>query len=152
MKVRFDLVNESAVSFARDHGGELTRKWLLPELADSALSQLRALVVQAIQEGWSVRQLGAKIETAWGIARMFADTVAMTEIASAQENGNLIGWRQSQVVRAKRWVLGSEHKAADTCDQNVAAGEIPIDQPFPSGVLTPPAHAGCVCCLAAVTK
>ena len=64
MKVRFDLVNEPGVAFAREHAGELTRNWLLPGLADSALTQLRALVVQAIQEGWSVRQLGAKIETA----------------------------------------------------------------------------------------
>ncbi len=152
MKVRFDLVNESAVSFARDHGGELTRKWLLPGLADSALNQLRALVVQAIQEGWSGRQLGAKIETVWGIARMLADTAATTEIASAQENGTLIGWRQSQVVRAKCWSPGSERKALDACDQNAAAGEIPIDQLFPSGVLTPPAHAGCSCCLSAVLK
>ena len=83
---------------------------------------------------------------------MLADTVATTEIASAQENGTLIGWRQRQVVRAKRWVLGSEHKATDACDQNAAAGEIPIDQPFPSGVNTPPAHAGCSCSLSAVTK
>jgi hypothetical protein len=148
----FNLINEPAVAFAREHAGELTRKWLLPDLSDDAVRELRALVVQAVQEGWSGRQLGLELEKAWGIGRSLADVVGHTEVASAQENGTLIGWRESGVVRAKQWLLGNDHKVADACDQNATAGEVPIEQPFPSGVMVPPAHLGCSCCVIAITK
>jgi hypothetical protein len=148
----FNVENESAVAFARGHAGELTRKWLLPDLSDGAVGKLRALVVQAVQEGWSGRQLGLELERVFGIFRALADVAGHTEIASAQENGTLVGWRESGVVRAKQWRMSSDHKASDACDRNAAAGEIPIDKPFPSGAMVPPAHAGCSCFVIAVTK
>ncbi len=148
----FNQVNEAAVTFAHEHAGELTRKWLLTDLLDDAVGKLRALLVRAVREGWSGRQLGLELEKAWGIMRSLADVIGHTEIASAETNGSLIGWRESGVVRAKRWLMPSDHKASDACDKNAAAGEVPIDQPFPSGVMVPPAHAGCSCFMAPVTK
>ncbi len=43
----------------------------------------------------------------------------------------------------KRWY--AEPGACGKCVANAAAGDVPLDQPFPSGAMQPGAHNGCAC-------
>ena len=78
--------------------------------------------------------------------------IARTEISDALSEGNLQSWKASGVVEGKEWVLGSEHGVPDICDENAAAGVIPIDATFPSGDDRPTAHVQCVCDLLPVVR
>jgi len=46
-----------------------------------------------------------------------------------------------------RWVFGDEGPCPD-CDDNALAGPTAKGEPYPTGQLHPPAHAGCRCLLA----
>ncbi|HLW72167.1 MAG TPA: hypothetical protein VKS22_16275 [Candidatus Binataceae bacterium] len=163
-----NVVNADAAAFAAARGAELVgmrydeagalvanpdASWAI---TDSTRELLRGTVRQAIEEGWSAQQLGAAVESSYAFSATRAAMIGRTEIARASEQGTLSGWRNSGVVDAVRWVLGSEHDddvpGGDECDDNAEAGAIAIGEAFPSGDEAPPAHPNCICALEAVVS
>ena len=49
---------------------------------------------------------------------------------------------------SSRWVVDDDGRPCPDCDDNALAGPTPPGQPFPTGQVHPPAHAGCRCVLA----
>jgi hypothetical protein len=133
-------VNKLAVEWAENRAAELVTK-----ITESSRDYLRADITQAVEEGWSTRQLADQLQANFGFSESRSETIARTETAFADCNGNFMAYKASGVVSGKEWILGSEHDDYDECDLNAAAGVIPLDEAFPSGDQTPPAHPRCVC-------
>ena len=77
-----------------------------------------------------------------GRARM----VAHTEIARAQSAAALDQYR-SLDVGTKGWLTAEDAKVCPQCDADEAAGDIPLNDRFPSGNDAPPGHPICRCAL-----
>ena len=70
--------------------------------------------------------------------------IARTETAFAQGEGRRIEATQTNSTH-KAWMTSSDDRVSDICAGNEAAGVIPIDEEFPSGVMQEPAHPRCRC-------
>jgi hypothetical protein len=153
-----DHADEAAIEFARARAAELVgMKWVDDELVenpdarwtitDATREFLRSDVTQAIQEGWSNKKLADAVGENYAFSELRSETIARTETARAHMQGNVEGWKASGVVTGKQSLLGSEHDEGDEdeCDDNAAAGVVPLEEAFPSGDEWPPYHPRCVC-------
>lgn len=156
----FDLVNQDAADYAETRGAELVgMKWVGGELvenpnAEMAITettreQLRAMIQQAIDEGWSAAKLAGAIRDSDLFGAVRANLIARTELAMAEAKGTLSAWRASGVVAKKAVRLSGVHDVPDECDEAAAMGFIPLDQAFPDGSDGPPIHPRCACVLLA---
>lgn len=112
---------------------------------------LRSQVATAIEEGWTSVKLGEAIRGHNAFSWHRANNIARTEIAEAQEEGQMVYYRASGVVGQKKWSTSG----GDTCPRcvgNADAGAIPLTASFPSGHLHPPAHGHCRCSTIPVVK
>jgi len=136
----FDLVNQDAVQYASEHAADL-----VTQVVETTRDALRALTVRAVEEGWSPRQFAQAIEQAHAFSATRAGVIAQQELAMAASAGNRSAWRRSGVVTGRRALLSDGHDKDDECDENVAAGVIPIGASYPDGSDGPPFHVGCQC-------
>lgn len=132
-------VNKLAVEWAENRAAELVTK-----IEESTRDYLRADVAQAVQEGWSTRQLSDALQENFGFSDARGDMIARTEIAKADVEGNMMAYRASGQVAGKKWLVGSEG-GCDECQANADEDVIPLEQDFSSGDDAPPAHPNCVC-------
>lgn len=150
-----DQVHEEAVTWAKARAAELVGMkvdgdQLIPnpdarwQITESTRASLRGDVVQALEEGWSNERLASELAQAYAFSEDRADTIARTETAKADVEGNLEAYRSSGEVSGKQWILGSEHDGEDECDTAAAMGVVPLDDDF-GGIGDPPAHPRCVC-------
>lgn len=158
-------VNEDAVAWATARAAELVgmrytdagdlvenpnAEWTI---TDATRELLRTDVVRAIEDGTTTDELSAQLQGAYAFSADRADTIARTELARADIEGNLIAYRDSGVVGGKMTVLGSEHDDASACDCSDAAamGVVALDDDF-GGLGDPPYHPNCVCDLVPVLE
>lgn len=113
-------------------------------ITDSTREMLRGDVTTAIEEGTSTADLAAQLLDSYAFGEDRASTIARTELAHADVEGNMISYRDSGVVDGKMWLLGSEHEDEDECDDAAAMGVVDLDDDF-GGIGDPPAHPRCVC-------
>lgn len=151
-------VNQKAVEWAKERAAELVGKRVLVDgsvvdnpnaayaITESTREQLRSLVVDAIEEGTSSTDLATQLEESYAFSEDRAETIARTELAAADVQGNLTAYRDSGMVSGKEWILGSEHGEGDPdeCDDASEMGVVPLDDDF-GGIGDPPAHPNCVC-------
>lgn len=155
-----NLMNERALEYAESRGAELVGmrnigskadpEWIEnPDarwaITDTTRDMLRSTVSDAIEEGWSTDRLKKEVRESTGFDESRAETIARTEVAFADSEGNMAAYRASGVVSGKEWIIGSEHDDDDDCDENADAGIIGLDDAFPDGSDTAPAHPRCVC-------
>lgn len=79
------------------------------------------------------------------------ETIARTEGAKAV-NAARNEEAKSRGAKWKGWTTGHDERLCPVCAGNEAAGVIPIDAPFPSGVQHSPAHPRCRCTVFYVTS
>lgn len=121
-------------------------------ITETTRERVGALVEQAVRAGWSPARLQQAIQDDIAFSPYRARMIARTEIARANLEGTLAAWRASGVVAGKRSVLSPLHDQDDECDENAAAGVIPLDGRFPDGTSGPPFHPNCKCTIEAVLK
>ena len=149
-------VNQDAIDYAQDRAAELIGKRVVdgklvdnPDaqwaISDTTRDGIRNLVVDAEKQGQSVQQLADAIRKSALFTPERAKRIAQWELSYADNNGSLIAWKRSGVVKKKRSLLGSEHKICDECDANVKAGAIDLNAAFPSGHQCAPYHPECPC-------
>lgn len=131
-------VDKAAVAYADDRGGILIK-----DLAGTTEDAMRALLARAVDEGMSADELSGAIEQMGAFGDYRADVIARTELAYAHVAGNMEGWKASDQVVGKRWILGDLHDVPDECDDAADAGVVGIDEEFVDGIDAPPAHPNC---------
>lgn len=127
-----------AEEFARNHAAEL-----IDGLEEVTRSTIKDLVADTISQGLSLGDLRDRIERSGLFSRSRADTIARTETAIAYGQGTR-GAAQELGEDQKRWVRNQE-EPEDECTDNEDADWIGIDETFPSGDDTIPAHPNCQC-------
>ena len=149
-----DQVNQSALDWAegraaqwvgmsKDENGDMVpnqnESWQIDE---STRSMLQGDVTKAIAEGWSNDELAKAITENYAFSDARAQTIARTETAFADVQGNLLAYKQSGVVSGKQWLAD-----ADCCDdcQELDGEEVDLDESFSDGSDGPPAHVNCRC-------
>lgn len=91
---------------------------------------------------------------------LFSETratfIARAELAMAHGQGALESFRamaaKTGFQMEKAWTTSEDGKVEETCLLNAAAGWIPLEEPFPSGDMTYPAHPRCRCAVKARVK
>ncbi len=111
---------------------------------DATRTFIRNSVKKALDEGWTRAEL-AKSMRGDVLSADRAKMIAQTELSFAHNEANRIGWRESGVVSKKYSSLSADHDEQDECDDNADAGEIPLDDAYPSGDDGPPFHPHCHC-------
>jgi hypothetical protein len=143
----FGVVNQDALDYAKERGAEL-----VTNISATTEGNLRDLITKAFEDGMSPRDLQLAIEDSFAFSDARAEMIARTELALAHINGALDAAKSTGLVSKKFSMLSSLHDEDDECDGNEEAGEIAIDEPFPSGDDGPPFHPNCVCTLSFVYK
>lgn len=145
--------NKVAGSWAEDRAAELVgKKWSGSKLidnpdaqwaiSDSTRDRLKTIVASAFDDETPMADLIQQIQDADIFDPLRAETIARTEVSMAQNQGNLLGWKQSGLVESVDWVVSSEHELDSDCDcqDNADNGPYDLDE-----VPDFPAHPNCMC-------
>lgn len=157
--VSTDLANKRAEKWAHERAAELVgMKWVDGELvdnpnpawsiADSTRDMIRSDVATAIEEGWSNDKLAAALEENYAFSPERAETIARTETAAADVQGNVEAYQAAQemgIRLMKKWITADDDKVSDECRENGEQEPIPMDDEFSSGAMWPPQHPNCRC-------
>ncbi len=151
----FNLSDTQALEYAEMRSAELVgKKWVDGVLVDNPSAQwaitettredLREMIGQAFAEQWTPAQLARHIDESFTFSAGRAEMIAETETAFAQtaatvQTGKNLG------ATTKSLSMSNLHDIDDECDLAQAAGQIPIDDPFPGGALHVPLHPRCCC-------
>ncbi len=150
--------NERAIDYATTRAAELVGmkkdeegNWITNPndqwaIDNTTRDTIQDLVTQAEEKGWSNDELADAImdSTAFDDAR--ADMIARTEVAICDVQGNLEGYKATNVVSGKEWLLAQD----EYCEECEALDGVvaPLDGEFPGG--DPPLHPNCRCAVAPV--
>ena len=159
----FDKVAESTLENGAARAAELVGKRILADgsvvdnpdaeyaITDSTREMLYATINDALESGMSAGALRNEIVDTYAFSARRALNIARTERSFAQNGGALTAAKASGVVKGKYWPREGD-LPCDICDENEAAGVIPLDDDFPSGDPSPPGHPGCVDSIAFTTE
>jgi len=136
---QLDQVNERAVDYAANRSATL-----ISDLEDSTREMLRSDLVSGMEAGATNDEIADMLADNYGFSDERADTIARTETADADVQGNLEGYKASGVVSGKEWVTGQD----DFCDECAALDKVVVglDDDFPEGGGDGPTlHPNCRC-------
>lgn len=114
------------------------------ELAEPLLDRLRRALSDV--DDLDAASAGDRLSSAyreWKGERI--ERVVSYYVIAAHARGALVAQPDGATLR---WIVDDEGGPCPDCDDNSLAGPTPKGDPFPTGQLHPPAHAGCRCLLA----
>lgn len=117
------------------------------QITEGTRDMLRSVTEQALDEGWSAKELANQIEDAHAFSEARAEMIARTELAKADVAGSMAGYRASGIVAGKEWITAEDDLVSDECRECGDAGIIGLDDAFPSGEDAPPNHPNCRCAI-----
>nr|MDQ3385567.1 hypothetical protein [Actinomycetota bacterium] len=123
---------------------------LASELASELVAGLRPRLSRAIDDGGGDEGAATEALSAayreWKTSRI--EPLARHHVLSAWAAGSFAAAPKAGL----QWVIDPEVGCSPDCADNVLAGPTPKGEPFPTGQLHPPAHAGCRCLVVAPTR
>ena len=132
----------SAVNYAAARGGELLRLDGSASLVAVTRARVAELTAKVIEEGGTVRDLKNALRSDLAFSEARALAVARTETAFAQGRASLESYKQLG-HQGKEWRAAGANPCP-ICTEN--DGEVVgVDDAFPSGDDTVPAHPNCEC-------
>ena len=115
-------------------------------IAETTRQEISDLVTAAFEKNTKIEDLADQIKEAGGFSDSRAEMIARTEAIAAEGQGNLIGWRESEVVGQVDWVMSADHSDDNCeCPDNEDGSPYDIDD-----VPDFPAHPNCWCALVPV--
>jgi SPP1 gp7 family putative phage head morphogenesis protein len=153
-----ELANTGAIDYAKSRAAELVGKRINDDgdivdnpnseysVDDATRELIRSDITTAMEEGWSDDDLAAALEDNYAFSSDRAMTIARTETAFADTNGNMELYSASGVVDTKEWIVGAE--CCPDCAE-IDGQIVGLDEKFigPDGeeLDCPPAHPNCRC-------
>lgn len=125
-------------------------------VAETTKEEIRGLVGNAAEHGWSTEQLRkAIIERALIAAGTpeeagtRANAIARTELARGHSLGSLAAYEASGVVESVEWLVSD-----DPCPecQGLGGKVVKLNAEFADGIIAPPAHPRCTCALSPIVS
>jgi hypothetical protein len=150
--IAWDLKSPGAIAYMKEHGAELVSK-----IGDVSKEQIRGIMAQALDEGWSYNQT-AKVLTEkfaqFAVGSPLAHIDSRAHLIATTEASHAYSFAQNATVQElvdagldmeKEWIVAGGN-VCDDCAMNGAAGWIPWDADYPSGWHTQgESHPGCRC-------
>lgn len=149
-----DLANESAIEYASERAAELVGKRVdgngdivdnpnpAYSVEETTREMIRGDITRAMEEGMSNEDLADLLADNYAFSEDRAMTIARTETAAADTQGNHALYTQSGQVAQKKWIVGDG--CCDEC-QELDGEIVDLDADFSNGVSVPPAHPNCRC-------
>ena len=124
---------------------------LVKGLNDETRDQMRTVIQNAIKDKRGVPGLSRDLRKQFtNMSKVRAEVIARTETCDALEQ-SFMDRAKDIGVNGKEWIWTGDSGDWDCqCEDNAKAGPIPLNEPFPSGDMRPPAHPNCRCALAPV--
>lgn len=153
LAIAFDLRNPRAEAYLKVNPAAAK----VAGINDTTREAMRTLIDRAVASGTSYTALAKQIaerfeEFAAGRPQEHIDSrahlVAVTEVGEAYCEGNLMGAQEladAGLEMEKSWSTIGDARVSDGCQENEAAGWIPVDDEFPSGHERPLRFPGCRC-------
>jgi HK97 family phage portal protein len=119
----FDLQDPRAVQFI-----ERQAQRFATQVNETTWNQLRESLAQGLADGEDIDQLSARVSSVMdGRIRSTPEAIARTEVNAATNGAKLEGWRQSGVVKGKRWSAAIDNR---TRDSHISAHSQYQDEPI----------------------
>ncbi len=145
----YSLVNEGAARWARRYAGELVK-----QIDGTTLRVLRSAIADFVATPeMTIQDVMDRLPFDSSRAMMVAVTEITRSYAEATiKTGKALRRQYPDVKVIKRWFTNEDSLVCDLCRENEDAGEVNIDEPFPSGDDAPPAHPGDRCWIESSTR
>lgn len=134
-------VNAAAVKWSSTRVADL-----VSGIDETTKQLIRTTITEGLGSGKSAEEIAESLRQSYAFSAERAELIAETETARANSYGALEGYKKAQEagLQVKKSWLRLED-ACPVCQENEEAGEIEVDEAFPSGDLAPPAHPHCRC-------
>ena len=158
--------DEVAVELAHQRAAELVgKKWdsdgnLVDNpdarfaISDTTRTMIRDVIEQGFSEQKTVDEIAADLMESGAFSEARAEMIARYEVSSINNDSALAAYKVARddgnVALKKTWETSGGDMVCDDCLANEAAGEIDLDDDFPSGDDSPPLHVRCECNVVAV--
>jgi len=138
----FKIEAKRATAWARANAaGKVTA------IDDTTRESIQGAITRGIESGESYGAVARDIRDRFdGFTTQRAQLVAVQENAMAYEAGTrtLVDDIQAAGIKMEKMLDGPDDElTSELCRDDMAAGWIPADQPFPSGEMSAPIHVGC---------
>lgn len=145
----WDLINEYVLAWALQSADNLTR-----DLQMVTTPRIQKLVAQYVAERQTIGDLMRNIRDGYHYSEDRAYTIARTEITRAFSEGNVIAWRESGLVKAKKWQTKRDELVCKICGplhNSIVLLDSQFEATLEDGATYtaqfPPAHPRCRCWL-----
>lgn len=151
VKAEGDLVNQvhdRAVAYARRRGAELVAADGDKNVIEATRASIRDVIARGLADNIGSSAIADNIQASAAFSAERAGLIAQTEIAMANADGKLSGWKAAAdtgLTLMKGWQTSNDGDCCDECQANEDQGLIPVDDDFDSGDAAEPAHPNCHC-------
>lgn len=156
-----DLMRKRAEAFAQGRAAELVgMKYVDGELVENpdaiwrideaTREMIKGSVDEALANGATTDELAGLLSEQHAFSDWRAETIARTELAFADSQGALTGYRESGLVAGKEWITAEDDLVSDICVEAGSLGVIGLEDKYPTGVDAPPNHPNCRCVIVPV--
>jgi len=135
-KDQLDQANERAVEWAQERSAALIK-----DVEDATRDMLQSHIAAAMEAGATNDEIADSLAEFYGFSEERAETIARTETAAADVQGNLDAYAESGLVDEVEWI--DQGGACDICN-SLAGTTAPIGGTFEGGYMVP-AHPNCEC-------
>lgn len=145
--VDWNVVNNSAVQWARDHAADL-----VTNLCQNTIADIRTTVADWVEQGGALKDLRRSIDAIINDESR-AQLIAQTESTRAFAEGNTMAWK-AQGIEARKWFTVRDERVCPVCGglHGQVARMNEAFQAKAGPIQNPPAHPGCRCYVQPVTE
>jgi len=135
--VDWTLVNTAASEWARTYTFSLVKG-----ITETSKTALQTQLSNWIEAGEPLPELFKRLDPVYGPVR--AEMIGVTEATRAYAEGNTLVWEKSEVIEARQWQTAADELVCPICAP--LQGQVAkLGEPFPGGIMNPPAHVRCRC-------
>lgn len=144
--VSFSLENE----FVQTVLDQLAKQ--VRNVADTTKDDIRRLVGQSTEEGWSNEQLAREIrKTGADLSRSRSLAISRTESAAGYTGGSIAAYQASGVVSEVEWLTAGDDRDCPICT-DLSGARADLGSDFDGGFSGPPAHPNCRCAISPIVE
>lgn len=123
----FNLAAPAVIRFLEDRAQRFA-----VQVNETTWDALKSSLAEGIQAGETIDDLARRVESVMIERRSTAETIARTEVIGALNGGTLEAWRQSGVVRSKKWLAALDDRVRES--HRTAHGQVVgLDENFQVG-------------------
>jgi HK97 family phage portal protein len=146
--ISFDLKHPRALEWISKNALKKAT-WMVETLKE----EIRGILYDGIDQGLSINDMAGSISSFFDLQADYrAERIARTETIASYAQGSLEGYRQSGVVKMKRWLTAGDDRVDPECAENEDQGAIGLEDHFKNGGDAPPVHPNCRCSLVPVVQ